>query len=72
LAQLVHSRSICDGRFCVHAIEDIGRHKPHIIAIELIDTGEQVHGCARWLDDIVRELQAIHAVALAEAVRNTA
>jgi hypothetical protein len=72
LAQLVHSRFICDGRFCVHAIEDIGHQKPRIIEIEMTDTGEQVHGSARWLDNIVRELQTIHAVALAEAVRNTA
>ena len=66
MARLVHSRFICDRRFCVHAIEGMGRHEPRIIAIELIDTGEQVYGSARWLDNIVRELQAIHSVVLAE------
>jgi len=68
VAQVIRSRVICDGRFCVRAVEDIGHHKPRVIEIELDHTGEQVQGSARWLDNIVRELQTIHAVASAEAL----
>ena len=52
MAQLIHSRFICDGRYRVHAVEGVGRRKPRIIEIEVVDTGERIHGSARWLDKL--------------------
>jgi hypothetical protein len=52
LAQLIHSRFICDGRYRVHAVEGVRRRKPRIIEIEVVDTGQRLHGSARWLDKL--------------------
>ena len=57
MAQLIHSRLVCNGRFQIHAIEGIGRRKPRVIEIEVIKTRERLHGSATWLAKLVRELE---------------
>jgi hypothetical protein len=58
LAQVIHSQFTADGRFRIHAIEGLGRRKPRVVEIEVVDTGERVHGSARWLGKLAKELQA--------------
>ena len=58
MAQLVVSWFICDGRFCVHAINALGSRSGRIIEIEDIDTGERVHGSARRLERLVQALRS--------------
>jgi hypothetical protein len=58
MAQLVVSWFICDGRFRVHAVNDLGRRSGRIIEIEDIDTGERVHGSTRRLERLVQALRS--------------
>lgn len=57
MAQKVVSWFICDGAIRVHAINAIGRRKGRIIEIEVVDTGERLHGTARRLEQFVYELR---------------
>ena len=57
MAQLIHSRVICDGRFLVQTIAGVGRRKPRVIEIEMLDTGGRLHGSAQWLAKVVQELE---------------
>lgn len=57
MAQFIHSQFTGDGRFRIHAIEGLGRSKPRVIEIEVVDTGERLHGSARWLGKLAKELQ---------------
>ena len=57
VAQKVVSWFICDGAIRVHAINAMGRRKGRIIEIEVVDTGERLHGTARRLERIVYELR---------------
>ena len=50
MAQAITSWFICDGRFCVHAINAIGRRHARIIEIEEVESGERFHGSARKLE----------------------
>jgi hypothetical protein len=50
MAQAIVSWFICDGRYRVHAIDAVGRHRARIIEIEDVDSGERVHGTARRLE----------------------
>ena len=59
MAQLIHSQISTDGRFRILAIEGFGRRKAQIIEIEVIDTGERVHGSRRWLRKLAKELQTL-------------
>lgn len=57
MAQVIHSQFTADGRFCIHAIEGLGRRsKRRVIEIEMVDTRERLHGSARWLEKLAREL----------------
>jgi hypothetical protein len=56
MAQAITSWFICDGRFCVHAINAIGRRSARIIEIEDLETGERVHGNARRLERLFLSL----------------
>ena len=58
MAQLIVSWFIDDGRFCVHAMNAVGRRKGRIIEVEEVDTGERFHGSARRLDRLVRMLRS--------------
>ena len=69
VAQLIHSRIIC-GRFRVQTIEGVGRRKPRVIEIQVLDTGERLHGSARWLEQLVRELETRASTSL-ERMRNS-
>ena len=57
MAQLLVSWFICDGRFRVHAIKALGRRKGRTIEVEVVDTGERLHGSARRLDRLVLTLR---------------
>ena len=56
MAQLVVSWFICDGTFRVHAINAVGRRKGRIIEVEVVDTGERLHGSPRRLERLVHKL----------------
>ena len=57
MAQVIHSQFTVDGRFRIHTIEGLGRRrKRRVIEIEVVDTGERLHGSARWLEKIARGL----------------
>jgi hypothetical protein len=58
LAQVIHSQFTGDGRFRIHAVEGLGRSKARVIEIEVVDTGELIHGSARWLGKLAKELQS--------------
>jgi hypothetical protein len=49
MAQLIESRFICDGRYRIHFINAVGRHRGRIIEIEDIDRRERFHGPASTL-----------------------
>jgi len=59
VAQFIHSRLVCNGRFRIHAIEGIGRRKPRVIEVEVTSTRERLHGSATWLAKLVRELETL-------------
>ena len=56
MAQLVVSWFICEGTFRVHAINAVGRRKGRIIEVEVVDTGERLHGSRRRLERLVHKL----------------
>jgi len=56
MAQTIVSWFICDGRYCVHAINAVGRRSARIIEIEDIDSGERFHGSARRLERLFLSL----------------
>ena len=56
MAQLIESRFICDGRYRVHWINGVGRHRPRIIEIEDIDRQERFHGPPSKLDRLALKL----------------
>lgn len=57
MAQSVVTWLIGDGRFRVHAINALGRHKARIIEVEEVATGERFHGSARRLERLERTLR---------------
>ena len=50
MAQTIVSWFICDGRYRVHAIDAVGRHRARIVEIEDVDTSERFHGTPRRLE----------------------
>ena len=56
MAQLSVSWFICDGEIRVHAIDAVGRRKGRIIEVEIVDTGERLHGSTRRLERLVQTL----------------
>jgi hypothetical protein len=56
MAQLVVSWLIWDGAIRVHAINAVGRREGRIIEVELVGTGERLHGSARRLERLVQTL----------------
>jgi hypothetical protein len=57
MAQLVVSWFLCDGVIRIHAINAAGRRKGRIIEVEVVDTGERLHGLARRLERLVHRLR---------------
>ena len=57
VAQKVVSWFICDGAIRVHAINAVGRRKGRIIEVEVVNTGERLHGTARRLERFVYALR---------------
>ena len=75
MAQRIVSWFICDGRFRVHAINAVGRRSGRIIEIEDVDSGERVHGTARWLERLLHSLRdsiTQHAADIAPPRQNLA
>ena len=58
MAQLIESRFICDGRYLVHSINTVGRHRGRIIEIEDVDRRFRFHGPPSKLDEMVLRLLA--------------
>ena len=56
MAQLIESWLVCGGRYRIHGIGGLGRRKGRIVEVEVIGTGELIHGSARWLEKLAREL----------------
>jgi hypothetical protein len=63
MAQVIESRFVCDGRYRIHSINAVGRHRARIIAVEDVDRRERFHGTASALDRLVLRL-------LGQAYRN--
>ena len=57
MAQLMVSWFIYDGAIRVHAINAEGRRKGRIIEVEVVDTGERLHGTSRRLERFVYTLR---------------
>jgi hypothetical protein len=57
VAQQLVSWFVSDGRFCVHAINAIGRRKGRIVEIEEVDTGERFYGSAGRMERLAEKLQ---------------
>jgi hypothetical protein len=57
MAQLMVSWFIHDGAIRVHAINALGRRKGRIIEVEVVETGERLHGSARRLERLVHALR---------------
>jgi hypothetical protein len=57
MAQQMVSWFVSDGRYCVHAINAVGRRKGRIIEVEEVDTGERFHGGARRMKRLVDTLR---------------
>lgn len=58
MAQVIRSWFICDGSYRVHAINGIGRRKARIVEVEVVDTGERIHGPRERMERLVRKLGA--------------
>lgn len=58
MAQLIESRFICNGRYRIHAINTVGRHRGRIIEIEDVDRCERFHGTAWRLKRLIVTLLA--------------
>ena len=58
MAQVIESRFICDGRYRIHSINAVGRHRSQIIEVEDVDSRERFHGTASSLDRLVLKLLA--------------
>ena len=56
MARLIESRFICDGRYRIHSVNPVGRHRGRIIEIEDVDLRERFHGTASKLDRLVLTL----------------
>jgi len=56
MAQLIESRFICDGRYRIHSINAVGRHRGRIIEIEDVDRRARFHGPASKLARLVLRL----------------
>jgi hypothetical protein len=56
MAQVIESRFICDGRYRIHSINAVGRHRSRIIEVEDVDSRERFHGTASSLDRLVLKL----------------
>jgi hypothetical protein len=64
MAQRLTSWLICNGGFCVHTIDAVGRRRARIIEVEEVDTGKRIHGSARRLERLVHTLlEAPHSSA---------
>ena len=59
MAQKLESYFISDGRFRVYAINAIGRRKGRIVEVEVVDTGERLHGSAGRMERLVRRLRTM-------------
>jgi len=58
MAQVIESSFICDGRFRVLAINAVGRRKGRIVEVQVVDSGERVHGSARRMERLVHKLRS--------------
>jgi hypothetical protein len=56
MAQMIVSRFIYDGVIRVHTINAVGRRKGRIVEVEVVDTGERLHGSAQRLGRLVHKL----------------
>ena len=56
MAQLIESWLVCGGRYRIHGIGGLGRRKGRIVEVEVVNSGELIHGSARWLEKLAREL----------------
>jgi hypothetical protein len=56
MAQVIESRFMCDGRYRIHSINAVGRHRGRIIEIEDVDRRERIHGTASKLDRLALRL----------------
>jgi hypothetical protein len=56
MAQVIESRFICDGRYRVHSINAVGRHRSRIIEVEDVDRCKRIYDTALKMDRLVLEL----------------
>ena len=59
MAQLMVSWSVSGGMFRIHAVKAVGRKKARIIEVEVVDTGERLHGSPRKMERMVRRLSKV-------------
>ena len=56
MAQAIETRFICDGRYRIHSIKALGRHRGRIIEIENVDSRLRFHGTASKLKQMALKL----------------
>ena len=57
MAQQIVSWFVSDGRFRVHAINSVGRHKGRIVEVEEVGSRERFYGSARKMQRVVDTLR---------------
>lgn len=72
MAQVIESRFICDGRYRIHSINAVGRHRGRIIEIEDVDRRERFHGTASKLEQMASRLRVQPPFDLASFLRRAA
>lgn len=70
MAQEIVSRFICDGRYRIHWIRTLGRHRGRIIEIEDVDRQQRFHGPPSKLEQMASKLGAPPLVRLEKADRS--
>ncbi len=56
MAQVIESQFICDGRYRIHCINAVGRHRARVIEIEDVDRRHRFHGSASTLNRLALKL----------------
>ena len=69
MAQAIETRLICEGRYRIHSIKALGRHRGRIVEIEDVDSRLRFHGTASKLKQMALKLSAPHFVNMARFLR---
>jgi len=72
MGQAIESEFICDGRYQIHSIKAVGRHRARIIEIEDVDRQQRIHGTASKLHKMAMQLRMQPSADMARFIRRIA